>query len=84
MDVSNSAYSRLLTLASWIVHGDDDSVVYIRQSEALVELIERNLPETKLRFDIGRGQDHGFDMDPRYWAEYAEPAMAFVSSNWLS
>ena len=74
----------LLTSTSWIIHGDDDSVVYIRQSEALVELIKEKLPETKLRFDIGRGHDHGFDLDPRYWNEYADPAMAFVSSNWLS
>ena len=76
--------SYLLTLISWIIHGDDDSVVYIRQSQALVELIKEKLPATRLRFDVGRGKDHGFDLDARYWKDYADPAMAFVSSNWLS
>lgn len=83
-EISKRLWSHLLTLTSWIIHGDDDSVVYIRQSEALVKLIKEKLPETKLRFDIGSGHDHGFDLDPRYWNEYADPAMAFVSSNWLS
>ena len=76
--------SYLLTLISWIIHGDDYSVVYIRQSQALVELITEKRPATRLRFDVGRGQDHGFDLDARYWKDYADPAMAFVSSNWLS
>jgi hypothetical protein len=48
-----------------------------------VELIKEKLPETRLRFDIGTGHDHGFDLDARYWKDYADPAMAFVSSNWL-
>jgi hypothetical protein len=81
---SDDSCPYLLTLTSWIMHGDDDSVVYIRQSQALVELIKEKLPGTKLRFDVGIGQDHGFDLDARYWKDYADPAMAFISSNWLS
>jgi hypothetical protein len=49
-----------------------------------VELVKENLPATKLRFDIAHGHDHAFDLDARYWSEYADPTMAFVSSNWLS
>jgi len=77
-------WHRLLTLTSWVIHGDDDSVVYLRQSQALVELIKEKLPATKLRFDIAHGHDHAFDLDPRYWSEYADLTMEFVSSNWLS
>ena len=71
-------------LRSWIIHGDDDSVVYLRQSQTLAKLIKEKLPATKLRFDFAHGHDHAFDLDDRYWNEYAEPTMAFVSSNWLS
>jgi dienelactone hydrolase len=66
-----------------VIHGDDDSVVYLRQSQALVALINEKLPKTKLRFDIAKGHDHAFDVEPSYWSEYAGPAMDFVSKNWL-
>jgi hypothetical protein len=49
-----------------------------------VKPIKEKLPEIRLRFDIAHGHDHAFDLDSRYWTEYADPAMAFVSSNWLS
>lgn len=68
---------------SWITHGDSDTVVYLRQSEKLVDLIKEKLPATNLRFDIAKGQDHGFDVDPKLWAPYAEPATAFVVDGWL-
>jgi dienelactone hydrolase len=57
--------------------------VYLRQSQALVEVIKEKLPETELRFTVAKGHDHAFDVDPRYWSEYAESAMAFVTSSWL-
>jgi hypothetical protein len=49
--------------------------VYLRQSQALVDLIKEKLPETKLQFDVAKGHDHAFDLDPRYWNEYAESAI---------
>jgi fermentation-respiration switch protein FrsA (DUF1100 family) len=66
-----------------VIHGDDDSVVYLRQTQALVDLVKHKLPDTKLRFDIAKGHDHAFDVDQAYWREYAGPAMEFISSNWL-
>jgi dienelactone hydrolase len=73
----------LLTRSSWVIHGDDDSVVYLRQAQAFVDLVKDKLPETKLQFDVAKGHDHAFDVDPAYWKEYAGPAMEFLSSNWL-
>ncbi|PVH97475.1 alpha/beta-hydrolase [Periconia macrospinosa] len=67
----------------WITHGDDDSVVYLRQSEAFVDLIRSKLPETILQFDIAKGHDHGFDLDPSCWEPYAGKAMQFVANGWL-
>jgi hypothetical protein len=66
-----------------VIHGDDDSVVYFRQSQALVALINEKLPKTKIRFDIAKGHDHAFDVEPSCWSKYAGPAMDFVSKNWL-
>ncbi|CAI6261725.1 unnamed protein product [Periconia digitata] len=68
----------------YIIHGDDDSVVYLRQSEAFVELVRSKLPETTLRFDIAKGHDHAFDMEPSYWEPYAKEAMDFVVKGWLN
>lgn len=73
----------MLTRDSWVIHGDDDSVVYLRQSQAFVDLIKEKLPETKLRFDIAKRHDHAFDVEPSAWSEYAGPAMEFVSKHWL-
>ncbi|KAM0715660.1 hypothetical protein Q7P37_009158 [Cladosporium fusiforme] len=67
----------------WIGHGDDDSVVYLRQSERLVGLIGEMLPGTRVRFDIAKGCDHAFDVDPSQWQSIAEPAMEFVAGGWL-
>jgi hypothetical protein len=72
-----------LTRNSWVMHGDDDSVVYLRQTQALVNLVKHKLPETELRLDIAEGHDHAFDVDSAHWREYAGPAMEFISSNWL-
>lgn len=72
-----------LTACSWIIHGDDDSVVYLRQSEALVELMKEKLPNTNLRFDVAKGQDHAFDIEPTLWEPYTEGAMKFVVDAWL-
>jgi hypothetical protein len=76
-------HARWLIQSRWVIHGDDDSVVYLRQSQALVALINEKLPKTKLRFDIAKGHDHAFDVEPAVWSEYAGPAMDFVSKNWL-
>ena len=70
-------------IVSWIVHGDDDSVVYLRQSEAFVDLIEERLPATNLRFDIAKGQDHAFDIEPTLWEPYREAAAKFITEAWL-
>ena len=57
--------------------------MYLRQSQAFVGLIKNKLPEMKLQFTVAKGHDHAFDLDARYWSEYADSAMAFVSTNWL-
>lgn len=68
---------------SWIVQGDADAVVYLRQSEALVNLIQQKLPTTNVRFDIAKGQDHAFDLDRALWEPYAKSAMEFMVAGWL-
>jgi dienelactone hydrolase len=68
---------------SWIIHGDADTVVYLRQSEAFVDLIRKEQPTTNLRFDVAHGQDHAFDVDPTMWEPYADAAMKFVVESWL-
>ncbi|KAK4953320.1 hypothetical protein LTR10_009029 [Elasticomyces elasticus] len=67
----------------WIIHGDADSVVYLRQSQSFVDLVKEKLPETNLRFDIALGEDHAFDMEAAKWEPYAVAAMKFVADAWL-
>jgi dienelactone hydrolase len=74
----------MLTLARWVLHGDDDSVVYLRQSQSFVDLIKEKLPETNLRFDVAVGEDHAFDMEAVKWEPYAVAAMEFVVDAWLA
>ena len=75
----------ILTTCRWIFHGDDDSVVYLHQSEKFVELVRAKLPETKLRFDVAEGKDHAFDMDVSVWDEFpaSKDAIAFLTKAWL-
>ncbi|KAK5120579.1 hypothetical protein LTR85_006235 [Meristemomyces frigidus] len=72
-----------LPKAVWIIHGDDDSVVYLRQSEAFVDLIKKEIPTTAVRFDVAAGHDHAFDFEPSFWEPFAAPAMDFVTKGWL-
>lgn len=73
----------VLTFCSWIIHGDDDSVVYLRQSQVFVDLVRKRFPETNLRFDIAKGQDHAFDLEPSLFEPYREPSMEFIVESWL-
>ncbi|KAK4499629.1 hypothetical protein PRZ48_010147 [Zasmidium cellare] len=69
----------------WIFHGDDDSVVYLHQSEKFVDLVRAKLPEINLRFDVAEGKDHAFDMDVSVWDAYpaSKDAVAFLTMAWL-
>lgn len=67
-----------------MIHGDDDSVVNIRMSNEMADLIERMLPETTLKYDVARGQDHGFDLTTSLWEEsFAGAALDFITKAWL-
>ncbi|KAK8098695.1 Alpha/Beta hydrolase protein [Apiospora kogelbergensis] len=67
----------------WILHGDQDSVVHIRTSRAFADLITERLPKTTLRFDVGEGEDHAFDLHPPSWETHAPGALDFVRDAWL-
>lgn len=57
--------------------------MYLRQSQAFVDAIKELLPLTNLRFDVAKGEDHGFDLDPAHWKPYAEEAEKFMVEKWL-
>ncbi|KAH8888030.1 alpha/beta-hydrolase [Thozetella sp. PMI_491] len=67
----------------WILHGDDDSVVYLRTSRNLLNLIREKLPDTSVRLDIAPGEDHAFDLTKTSWELHAIGAMDFVRDAWL-
>lgn len=48
-----------------------------------MDVVKEQLLATNLRFDIAKGQDHAFDIEPTLWQPYAEPAMRFVIDGWL-
>lgn len=73
----------MLTLVRWLMHGDNDSAVPIRGSHDFIEVVQKTLPGTKLRFDIRPGQDHGFDFDESSWASITQEAMEFLKDGWL-
>lgn len=81
--LQRSLVDQVLNASRWIIQGDDDSVVYLCQSEAFVAAVRESLPAANLRFDIAKGQDHAFDIEPACWEPYAEPAMKFVKENRL-
>lgn len=72
-------------LRRWIFHGNDDSVVYHRQSEKFVHLVKSKLPETNLKFDIAPGEDHAFDVEASKWEPFAErtKAIEWLKKAWL-
>jgi hypothetical protein len=67
----------------WVLHGDDDSVVYIRTSHKFVNLVQEKLPDTNVRFDIAPGQDHALDILVPEWESFAVGALDFVRESWL-
>ena len=46
----------------WILHGDADSVVYLRATNTFIDLVNKNLPEVEVRLDVAPGKDHAFDI----------------------
>ena len=71
-------------MRSWIVHGDDDSVVYIRSSYKLIDLVQRTQPDVVIRLDIAQGQDHAFDHLNHDWEKFIETGgYDFVGDAWL-
>lgn len=68
---------------SWILHGDADSVVYLRTAQEFVDLIIEKLPNTTVRFDTARGEDHAFDHLKTSWELHAIGALDFVKQSWL-
>ncbi|KAH7324216.1 Alpha/Beta hydrolase protein [Stachybotrys elegans] len=68
----------------WIVHGDDDSVVYIRSSYKFIELAKQMQPDVTFRLDVAPGKDHAFDHLNKDWESFIEPGgYDFVRSAWL-
>ncbi|VUC28419.1 unnamed protein product [Clonostachys rosea] len=67
----------------WILHGDDDTVVYLRATHRLVALAQEKLPETTIRLDIGKGEDHAFDLQKTSWELHAIGGLDFVKDGWL-
>lgn len=67
----------------WILHGDDDSVVYLRTSRHFVALAQEKLPETTIRLDIAKGEDHAFDLQKTSWELHAIGGLDFVKDGWL-
>jgi hypothetical protein len=67
----------------WILHGDDDSVVYLRTSRHFVALAQEKLPETTIRLDIAKGEDHAFDLQKTSWELHAIGGLDFVKNGWL-
>ncbi|CAH0053665.1 unnamed protein product [Clonostachys solani] len=67
----------------WILHGDDDSVVYLRATHRLVALAQEKLPETTIRLDVAKGEDHAFDLQKTSWELHAIGGLDFVKDGWL-
>lgn len=68
----------------WIVHGDDDSVVYIRSTHKLVELVKQTQPDVTIRLDVALGQDHAFDHLNENWETLIKSGgFGFVQDAWL-
>ncbi|KAK8074364.1 Alpha/Beta hydrolase protein [Apiospora phragmitis] len=67
----------------WVLHGDKDSAIHIRSSQVFVGLIKEKLPGTTVRFDVGKGEDHAFDLHPPSWEAHVPGALDFVRQSWL-
>lgn len=66
------------------MHGDDDSVVHIRATHKLVDLIKEKLPGTNVRLDVAAGKDHAFDHLDKNWESFILPGgLDFVKDSWL-
>lgn len=73
----------MLTRHSWILQGEDDSVVYVPVTRRFVDLMRQKLPNTTVRLDIALGEDHAFDLTKTSWELHAIGAMDFVKESWL-
>lgn len=65
------------------MQGTDDSVVPLRQTDALYELLRTLLPVVNIRYDVAEGQDHAFEVDERNWSEFKAPATTFLIKGWI-
>lgn len=76
--------SRTNFFVRWIVHGDNDSVVYIRSTHKLMDLVQQMQPEVTFRLDIAPGEDHAFDHLKEDWESLIQPGgYDFVRDAWL-
>lgn len=67
------------------MHGDDDSVVYIRGTHKLVHLLEERQPEVAIRLDVAPDQDHAFDHLNEDWEKFIKPGgYDFIQEYWLA
>ncbi|KAJ4007325.1 hypothetical protein NW766_010009 [Fusarium irregulare] len=73
-----------LSKSMWIMHGDEDSTVHIRASDKFVKLVSEKSPETKVRYDVVPGEDHGFDFDEKRWESFEAEALDFAAKAWLA
>ncbi len=66
------------------MHGDDDSVVPLRNSDRFAEIVNESQPQTTLRYDVVPGQDHAFDLIAETWQDFRQEALGFVKDGWLN
>ncbi|CAF9937837.1 MAG: hypothetical protein ALECFALPRED_007428 [Alectoria fallacina] len=66
----------------FIYHGEDDSAVEVRQTEAFVETFGRLVPRGKLLVRYERG-DHGFDAPVGLGAPWLREGLDFLQGEWL-
>lgn len=67
------------------MHGDQDSIVYIRGTYKFLELMKQKLPDVDVKLLVAKGQEHGFDHENwTTWKDLVEPdALNFVKQAWL-
>ena len=52
---------RVVPRGVWIIHGDKDEMVPIRDTVEFFELLKENTPEVEVEVYTARGEGHGFD-----------------------
>jgi hypothetical protein len=70
-------------LASWIIHGDQDSTVYIQNTYDFIDLVRKTMPDVEVRLDVGVGEDHGFDNYNPEWKHQQTESVEFLRRAWL-